>query len=632
MHIVSGDGSEGSLEMAGGSNILKEFLVKISFAQDEQKKRNFLKTIQDISKVSVEVTKSFAGMAKGFMGFAGTAAVATTALGAAMTAIAKPLEGLYWAAQRTGANAKELDEFSYAASQVGVSAEAAQSAIEGLAAARRTNPGLNGILAGMGIDPKQMDNAQVMVQLLTKLQSMPHYQGAQIAGMFGLDEKTFNQLENNGPDFQKYLKQREDMLRKSGVDPDKMAKESLGFMRGKNKMSRELLDVTQNTAVSQMPKGEKAMGWIDGAIEGFQHLDQVTNGWSTTVLATLLALKAFKSTSSFLGKLFGGAGGGAAAAEAGGSILKGGLGFVGKMLGRGGGAAAGEAVGGAEAAAGGGGILSTLISLPAIVAGVLGYIAVSQSAAESIRKMLGMPEKITGTMVKDAAANAWKATGIPQAAASLNQQVHAAGGWMKTLSLTAGPIGNLTRMVASFEGHVKGGYGVYKDIAGHLTAGYGHLVRQGEDFSHMDKAGALALLGKDLQAAMVSVAKLVKVHLSKNQADALADFVFNLGGGNLAKSTLLKKLNSGDFAGAADQFQYWNKAMQGGHLVANAGLASRRAAEAGLFRTPDKSVVLNQKTEIHVTGDGASDTGREVARQQGRVNADLARNFAPAVQ
>jgi lysozyme len=78
------------------------------------------------------------------------------------------------------------------------------------------------------------------------------------------------------------------------------------------------------------------------------------------------------------------------------------------------------------------------------------------------------------------------------------------------------------------------------------------------------------------------VDSLVKVSLNDNQYAAIVSFAFNLGVGNLKQSTLLKKLNAGDFAGAANEFAKWNKA--GGKVLA--GLTRRRAAEAELFRRP----------------------------------------------
>jgi lysozyme len=61
--------------------------------------------------------------------------------------------------------------------------------------------------------------------------------------------------------------------------------------------------------------------------------------------------------------------------------------------------------------------------------------------------------------------------------------------------------------------------------------------------------------------------------------DALVDFAFNLGCASLNGSTLLKKLNAGDFQGAAQEFEKWSHA--GGQVVA--GLLRRRQAEEAEF-------------------------------------------------
>ena len=75
------------------------------------------------------------------------------------------------------------------------------------------------------------------------------------------------------------------------------------------------------------------------------------------------------------------------------------------------------------------------------------------------------------------------------------------------------------------------------------------------------------------------VSKVVKVSLNQNQFDALVSFAYNVGNGSLQNSTLLKKLNSGDYQGASNEFLRWNKA---GGKVLN-GLTKRREKERALF-------------------------------------------------
>jgi GH24 family phage-related lysozyme (muramidase) len=69
----------------------------------------------------------------------------------------------------------------------------------------------------------------------------------------------------------------------------------------------------------------------------------------------------------------------------------------------------------------------------------------------------------------------------------------------------------------------------------------------------------------------------VKVPITDDQFGALVSFDFNTG--SLHKSTLLKKLNAGDYEGAANEFPKWNKA--GGQVLR--GLTRRRKSEQNLF-------------------------------------------------
>lgn len=119
----------------------------------------------------------------------------------------------------------------------------------------------------------------------------------------------------------------------------------------------------------------------------------------------------------------------------------------------------------------------------------------------------------------------------------------------------------------------------YLDVAGKPTIGWGHLVKPGETFTILTPQQADDLLQKDLAWAEQAINQLVTVTLTQGQFDALVDFTFNLGTGALRSSTLLKRLNEGNYDVAADNFQRWVYA--GGNQ--SAGLVRRRAAEWALF-------------------------------------------------
>lgn len=118
----------------------------------------------------------------------------------------------------------------------------------------------------------------------------------------------------------------------------------------------------------------------------------------------------------------------------------------------------------------------------------------------------------------------------------------------------------------------------YKDVGGKPTVGYGH-TGSGVGKGKISKAEAEKLLRKNVTDAESAVNELVKVPLEQNQFDALVSFVFNLGASRFKGSTLLKKLNAGDYEGAAEEFKRWNKVK--GETVR--GLTARRKAEANLF-------------------------------------------------
>jgi len=121
----------------------------------------------------------------------------------------------------------------------------------------------------------------------------------------------------------------------------------------------------------------------------------------------------------------------------------------------------------------------------------------------------------------------------------------------------------------------------YRCSAGVLTIGYGHTAGVVPGMK-IDLMQAEKFFADDLEKkAEAVVNRLVKVSLSQGQYDALVSFTFNLGAGNLMKSTLLKLLNAGDYSGAAKQFERWNKS--GGKVTA--GLVKRRAEEKKMFLT-----------------------------------------------
>ena len=136
-----------------------------------------------------------------------------------------------------------------------------------------------------------------------------------------------------------------------------------------------------------------------------------------------------------------------------------------------------------------------------------------------------------------------------------------------------------------------------KKKRGTLTVGYGFtkndIPELREGYS-MDKATAERLLPDLVKTKYGSaVREKVKVPLTDQQYSALSSFAYNVGPTNFSSSTLLKKLNAGDYDGASQEFKRWNKA-DGQTLE---GLTRRRAAEAALFKgdTMELGKILEQQ-------------------------------------
>jgi lysozyme len=134
------------------------------------------------------------------------------------------------------------------------------------------------------------------------------------------------------------------------------------------------------------------------------------------------------------------------------------------------------------------------------------------------------------------------------------------------------------KLTESFEGCR---LAAYLDSVGVPTIGYGHTrgVTMGMTCTQEQ---AEQWLQQDVQVAVQAVNNLVTVPLTQQQFDALVDFAFNLGTGALQHSTLLRLLNSGNYQGAAGEFEKWDKA--GGKVLP--GLLRRRQAERDMFNTP----------------------------------------------
>lgn len=125
----------------------------------------------------------------------------------------------------------------------------------------------------------------------------------------------------------------------------------------------------------------------------------------------------------------------------------------------------------------------------------------------------------------------------------------------------------------------------YLDTAGYPTIGWGHKILPGENLTTITKEQGEALLTADLERTRRGILPHITRQMGPNEEAAAVSLAFNIGVTAFKNSTLLKKWNAGDKAGAAAEFLRWNKERKDGQLVVNRGLAARREKEKTLFLT-----------------------------------------------
>jgi lysozyme len=139
-------------------------------------------------------------------------------------------------------------------------------------------------------------------------------------------------------------------------------------------------------------------------------------------------------------------------------------------------------------------------------------------------------------------------------------------------------------------------------VRGTLTIGYGHTKAAAGHWpfvlgGKITKEQATQLLHEDMAPVIAFVNKVVKVPVTQGQANALYSITFNFGEGNLSKSSILRKLNAGNYAGARAAFALYNKS-KGETML---GLVRRRAAEQHMWDQDGEMVNALDPTKTEET-------------------------------
>lgn len=187
--------------------VIKSFLVSIGYQTDEASFRKFKLSLESITKSVFAV---------------GTAIAATsTAIVAGVKIVSGEMERLYYASQRTGETVGNIMALRYAATQVGISADQAQSSLDAFQRTLRLNPGANGLLSALGVTGD--GPLAKWESFIDKTSKMEPYIGAQYASQFGTDPDTLLALQKGQKERLAAEDEYQKKLARAGVNPDRAA-------------------------------------------------------------------------------------------------------------------------------------------------------------------------------------------------------------------------------------------------------------------------------------------------------------------------------------------------------------------------------------------------------------------------
>ncbi len=276
------------------AQVLQEYLVSLGFTVNQAQLRSFGDALKGTATSAAKL---------------GAEVVATgIALTEMVDQVARHFENLYYVGQRTGATVKNLDAISYAARQIGVSTEAAIGSIEGMAHAIRTQPGVAALLRAQGLDPNDPHGATlgIVARLKKQFGEKGYFAAqAQAAGIYGMDEQTFNSYWHFGEQLRIQEEDHLKRMREAGLDADDEARKFTEFGRVMNHLADQFSIVGTRIAEDFRPGVQGIIEDLDKMIGRFGAADKASGGKLGIAAGAAGATGAGAGIMAILGKIFG---------------------------------------------------------------------------------------------------------------------------------------------------------------------------------------------------------------------------------------------------------------------------------------------------------------------------------------
>lgn len=276
------------------ADTIKEFLVALGFKIDDAQAKKFDSAIAN-------ATHSVLGLG------AATAATAT-AIGVSVEKIARQYEDLYYVGLRTNSAVSNLRSYEYAARQIGLTSDQARSSVEAMAGAMRLNPGLKGLLKGMGVSGG--DGQQQLIGLIDALKKQfgekGYFAAARVGSLFGIDETAFRMHWMNLDKLKAKQEDQKRRMKEAGVDADAMAGKWVDFSNKLDLLGDNFGILQERITSDFLPAATAVVGVVNDMVEAFNRLNNATGGAAgeagTIATSTVAALLVKRWLTRLLGK------------------------------------------------------------------------------------------------------------------------------------------------------------------------------------------------------------------------------------------------------------------------------------------------------------------------------------------
>jgi hypothetical protein len=258
-------------------DILKSYLVSIGFKVDEQDYKKFKDSQLETEKRTKDLSKAFSDFAKIGIGSA-------TALGGMVLKVSPSLENLHFQAQKSGTSAQNLKAFGDAAAQIGIQSESAMGMVEKLNNQIRDNPmGEGAFLGFLGVDANQ-DKVKVLLDLVDSLAKIQGPNAdvlrATYGSHFGFSGEDVRTLIRGREELNKYYEERKKVY--GDIDAQSLAA---------HKANEEFRDLearfaalTNAIGTTFLPIAKDVVSVLEVIVKDLIEADHATSGWSSKIL------------------------------------------------------------------------------------------------------------------------------------------------------------------------------------------------------------------------------------------------------------------------------------------------------------------------------------------------------------